>query len=92
MEFTITTHTGYDAPAGAIESLWDGLRATSVEDAAFAMGHGEIRATWGYDEASRAVLEELAEPNRRALLEVICELCDRTPGLESDWYAIGCVS
>jgi hypothetical protein len=92
MEFTITTHTGYGAPADAIESLWGCLRATSVEEAAFAMGHDEIKATWGYDEASRAVLEERAEANRRALLEVVCELCDRTPGLESDWYAIGCVN
>jgi hypothetical protein len=92
MEFRITTHTGYGAPADAIESPWACLRATSVEDATFARGHEEIRATWGYDEASRAIMEELVEPNRRALLEVVCELCDRTTGLESDWYAIGSVN
>ncbi|MHB8233619.1 MAG: hypothetical protein ACYDHT_03100 [Solirubrobacteraceae bacterium] len=89
MEFRITTHTGYGAPVDAIELLWATLQATRIEDAAFAKGHGEIKATWGYDEGSRATVEELMEPKRRELLEAVCEVCEGVPGLESDWYAIG---
>ena len=92
MEFRITPHTGYGAPPDAIESLWSILQATSIEDAAFDMRHGEITATWGHDEGSRVTLEELMEPKRRELLEAVCEVCDDGSGLESDWYAIGHLS
>ena len=88
MDFRITTHSGHGAPADAIESLWSILQATSVEDAAFAMGHDEILATCSYDEGRRVRQEELMEPRRRELLEAVCELCERGSGLESDWYAI----
>jgi hypothetical protein len=92
MEFRITTHTGYGAPADAIEALWSILQATSIEDAAFAHGHREIRATWSYDEGSRATQEERVEPKRRELLQAVCEACEATPTIESDWYAIGPVA
>jgi hypothetical protein len=92
MEFTIRTHTGHGAPEDAIESLWPQLQATSFEDAAFSLGRDEIRATWGYDEASRAIQEELVEPRRRVVLEVVCEACDSAAGLDSDWYAISPVN
>lgn len=92
MDFRITTHTGYGAPADAIESLWWTLQTTSIEDAAFAKGHGEIIATWGYDEGTRATQEELMEPKRRKVLEAVCEVCEGTCGLESDWYAIGLIA
>ncbi len=92
MEFRITTHTGYGAPVDAIESLWSILQATSIEDASFAHGQGEIRATWGHDEGSRLTQEERVEPERRKLLEAICEACEETATLESDWYAIGPVT
>jgi hypothetical protein len=88
MQFRITTHAGYGAPADAIESLWPHLRATDVEGAVFARGRGEISANWGDDEYSRAVREERMEPERRAVLEAVCEVCGRAPELESDWYAI----
>jgi hypothetical protein len=88
MEFTITTHTGRNAPDDAIESLWAQLQRMGVEDATFARGRDQIRATWGDDEGSRERLRELVEPTRRAVLEAVCEVCDRAVGLESDWYAI----
>ena len=88
MEFRITTHAGYGAPVEAIESLWPHLQAADIEDAAFAKGHDDIRASWGYGEASQAIREEVKERERRAVLEAVCEVCDRTPGLEPDWYAI----
>jgi len=80
---------GYGAPADAIESLWPHLQTTGAGDAVFAKGHDEIRAHWGYDHASRAIREQVMDRERRAVLEAVCEVCDRTPELESDWYAIG---
>jgi hypothetical protein len=59
-----------------------------VEDAAFAQRHGEIRAMWGHGEASQTSREERMEGERLAVLAVVCEVCERTPGLDSDWYAI----
>jgi hypothetical protein len=91
MEFRITTHTGYGAPADAIESLWPHLQAAGVENGVFAKGHDEIRANRGHNEASRAIREEHMDGERRAILEAVCEVCDRTAELESDWYAIGLV-
>src|ERR1700733_2081148 len=78
MEFRITTHTAYGAPVDAIESLWPHLQAADIEDAVFAKGHDEIRASWGYDDASRAIREELMDRERREVLEAVCEVCDRT--------------
>jgi hypothetical protein len=89
MEFRITTHTAYGAPVDAIESLWPHLQAAGIEDATFAKGRDEIRANWGYSEASQAIREEVMDRERRAVLEAVCEVCDRTPELEPDWYAIG---
>ncbi len=88
MEFRITTHAGYGAPVEAIESLWPHLRAADIEDAAFAKGRDEIRANWGHGEPSQAIREEVMDRERRAVLEAVCEVCDRTPELEPDWYAI----
>jgi hypothetical protein len=88
MEFRITTHAGYGAPVDAIASLWPHLREIVVENTEFAPGHDEITATRGHGEASRAVREERTEPERRAVLEAVREVCDRTAGLQSDWYAI----
>ena len=90
MEFTITTHTAHGAPGDAIESLWPHLQTAVVEDASFAIGNQQIRATCGHDdEPSRAIREERMEPERRSLLEAVCEVCERTAGLQSDWYAVG---
>ncbi len=91
MEFRITTHTGYGAPADAIESLWPHLQAGGVENEVFAKRHDEIRANRGHNEASRAIREAHMDRERRAILEAVCEACDRTAELESDWYAIGLV-
>jgi hypothetical protein len=89
MEFRITTHTAYGAPADAIASLWPHLETADVADGAFARGPEEqITASWGYGDASQTVREELMFRERREVLEAVCEVCDRAPGLESDWYAI----
>jgi hypothetical protein len=88
MEFRITPHTAYGAPVDAIESLWPHLETADVADAAFARSPEGITASWGYDDASRTIREELTVRERREVLEAVCDVCDRAPGLESDWYAI----
>jgi hypothetical protein len=88
MEFRITTHTCYGAPLDAIEALWPHLQDERGERASFVRGHKEIRAILGLDDSNQAVREERMERERRAVLEVVCEVCSRAPGLESDWYAV----
>lgn len=89
MQFRITTHTGFGAPAEAIESLWPHLESADVQDASFVRGRDEIRANWGFDDASQAIREELMERERTEVLEAVCEVCDGASGLEADWYAVG---
>jgi hypothetical protein len=87
MTFKITRHSGFAAPADAFDLLWqrldpkrDGVRFTRV-------GAG-IRATWTEDAPISLERYEREEVGRRAVLDIVCEVCERTPELESDWFAI----
>lgn len=87
MEFRITIHSGRSAPPGALERLAARLGAPR-EGARFAAGSGEIRATLAQDAPVSMAREEREDVERRALLEIVDELCEGSPGLDSDWFAI----
>jgi hypothetical protein len=89
MQFRITLHSGYSPPADAIETLWTQLASARTEDVSFAKVGGEIRATWGHGEGSRATRDERVEAERRAVFEIVCEICERDALLKSDWFAVG---
>jgi hypothetical protein len=87
VEFRITRHSGYPAPADALELLWQRLGA-SRDDTRFAKGDAEIRATWGQDAPVSMERDEREEIGRLAVLEIVRDACEQAPGLRTDWFAV----
>jgi len=88
VKFRITVHSGFDAPADALELLWQRL-GPRREETRFAKGGAEITATWGEDAPVSMERAERAVIGRRAVLDIVREICERSPELQSDWFAIG---
>jgi hypothetical protein len=89
--FKITHHSGFAAPADALDLLWlrlDGNRDDVRDDVQFAKVDAELRATWKADAPLSMERPEREEFGRRAVLSILCEVCERAPELESDWYAV----
>jgi hypothetical protein len=91
--FRITFHSGFAAPADALELLWQQLDGNQDDfrfddDVRFAKVDPEIRATWKDDAPSSLERYEREEIGRRAVLDIVCEVCAGAPGLESDWFAV----
>jgi hypothetical protein len=85
--FRILLHTGFAAPADALDLLWprlDGKR----DDVRFARVDAEIRATWDEDASIRVERDEREEIGRRAVLDIMRDACERAPQLEADWFAV----
>jgi hypothetical protein len=55
----------------------------------FTKAGAAIVATWGADAPARMERDERAELGRRAVLEVVSEVCESSPDLEFDWFAVG---
>lgn len=87
MRFRITLHSGFSAPAGAIELLWERL-GTRRDEALFARVGAEIRATWGENTHVSSPRDERAEVGRSAVLAIVTGVCERAPELEAEWFAV----
>jgi hypothetical protein len=86
--FRITPHSGFAAPADALELLWqrldghhDGVLFVKVDDA-------EIRATWREDAPISMERDEREEIGRRTILDIVLDVCTQAPELRSDWFAV----
>jgi hypothetical protein len=90
MRFRIARHSGFAAPADALELLLRRLGAQR-DEASFAMIGSEIRVTWGGGDGDPGDWGTRAEIARRAVLDLICDVCERAPELESDWFAVSYV-
>lgn len=93
MTFKITHHSGFAAPADALDLLWLRLDCNredvrSRDDLRFAKVDAELRATWREDAPLSMERPEREEFGRRAVLSVLYEVCELAPELESDWYAV----
>jgi hypothetical protein len=55
---------------------------------AFTSAGPKIRATWGAEVSSSMPQADRLEAGRRAVLEIVNEVCDRSPELQSKWYAV----
>jgi hypothetical protein len=91
--FKITHHSGFAAPADALDLLWLRLDCNredvrSRDDLRFAKVDAELRATWREDAPLSMERPEREEFGRRAVLSVLYEVCELAPELESDWYAV----
>jgi len=90
VRFTIRPHLGArqsSRPADALDLLWARL-GTRREEASFAKVGSEIRARWGEDEPSAMERDERIERGRSAILEILRDVCERSPELELDWFAV----
>jgi hypothetical protein len=87
MTFTITRHASGAPPECALELL--GARIPRrVEDVLFSMSGAEIAALIDRDEAVWMTRDERVDIGRRAVLEALDEVCERSPELQLDWYAV----
>ncbi len=90
MKFRITNHLGFRAstrPDNALDLLWQRL-GTSHDEVSFTKVDAEIRATWGEDAPVSMERDERAELGRRAVLDIVIDVCERAPELNSDWFAV----
>jgi hypothetical protein len=87
VRFKISRHSGFSAPADAVDLLWQQLGAKR-DEASFARVGSEIRAEWGADTPVSLERDEREEHGRRVVLEIVRDVCERTPGLKTDWFAI----
>ena len=48
----------------------------------------EIRARWGDDTGDSTTREIMAEMGRWAVFEIVRDICERSPELQTDWFAV----
>jgi hypothetical protein len=85
--FRITRHVALTPPDRAMSLLCERLPDRS-EDVRFSMAGGEIGASLDRDESVSATHDERVEIGRRAVLGALEEICEHSPELELDWYAV----
>ncbi len=93
MKFSITSHSGFTASTrlgDSVDLLWQRLGAIH-DGVSFAKDRSEIVATWGEDVPASTTADERAEVARRAILDILREVCERAPELELDWFAVGVI-
>jgi hypothetical protein len=59
------------------------------EDVSFSTSAGEIGASLDREESVSETNDERVEIGRRAVLGALEEICDGSPELKLDWYAVG---
>jgi hypothetical protein len=87
VKFRISRHSGFGAPAHAIDLLSERL-GPKREEVSFARAGTELRATWGEASPFSRGEEESGEIGRRVVLEVLDGVCNEDPDLRSDWFAV----
>jgi hypothetical protein len=88
MKYRITRHSTGAAPDDALDRLSERL-GSKREEVFFARVGTEIRATIRDDDAPVAMThDERSDIGRRAVLEVVSDVCERVPDLKLDWYAV----
>jgi hypothetical protein len=87
VQFRITPHSALAPPPDALELLWQQLGGDH-EDVSFAKVGSEITATTGEDAPVSMTVDERVEIGRRAVLDIVREICEQAPELRSDWFAV----
>jgi len=87
VKFKITRHSGFAAPADALDLLWQRLGA-SRDEVSFAKVGSHISATWREDAPVSMERDERVELGRSAVLDIVRDVCERAPELRFDWYAV----
>ena len=87
MKFRVTRHSALAPPADALDLLWQRLGGDH-EGVEFTRAGDEIRAAWEEDAPVSMERDERMQIGRRAVLDIVSEVCDGAPELRLDWYAI----
>jgi hypothetical protein len=58
------------------------------DDVSFAMVGPAIMATSGEHDGDSRTRGDRVEVGRLAIVDLICDACERAPELESDWFAV----
>jgi hypothetical protein len=87
VRFRITPHSALAPPEDALELLWQQL-GPSREEVSFVKEDAEIVATTDEDPPVSMTRDERDEIGRRAVLDVVREVCELAPDLRSDWFAV----
>lgn len=87
MKFRITRHASASPPANALDLLTSSI-GTRRDGVHFARVGAEIRADLRRDDPVAMTNDERIDIGRRAVLEIIGQVCERTPELETDWFAV----
>ena len=87
MQFRITPHSVFDPPADALDLLWQRL-GPRREEMSFAKVGAQITVRTDEDEPVSMTRDERVEIGRRAVLDVVGEVCEGAPELKSDWFAV----
>jgi hypothetical protein len=87
MRFRITRHAHVSPPEHVIDLLTARM-GSRREDVSFARVGGEVRAKLDRDAPIAMTRDERIDIGRRAVLEVVGEICERAPELKLDWFAV----
>jgi hypothetical protein len=87
VQFRIIPHSALAPPSDALDLLWEQLGGHH-EDVSFAKAGPEIAASTGEDAPVSMTVDERVEIGRRAVLDIVREVCEGAPGLRSDWFAV----
>lgn len=87
MQFRITPHSAAAPPENALELLWQQL-GSDRDEVSFSKVGAEITAMTGEDAPVSMTRDERSEIGRRAILDLVREVCDEAPELRSDWFAV----
>lgn len=87
MRFTITRHSAVKAPQDVLSLLSERMPSRS-EDVVFTKVGKEIRARVDRVDSISMTQDERAEIGRESVLKAIGEVCERSPDLKLDWFAI----
>jgi hypothetical protein len=97
MQFRIMRHSGLAAPAApadAMELLWERLQSNlEPNDDAVSLARvgAQIWVTWGPDLGTSPDSRERSEIGRSAVANIVRSVCEHSPDLEFDWFAIGLI-
>jgi hypothetical protein len=85
--FTITPHAKSGAPDDALDRLFERIGSRSG-DMRFRRTAREIHATPVAEAPSGMEEDVLADIGRRALLKLISDVCEGSPDMRFEWYAV----
>jgi hypothetical protein len=87
MRFRISHHSGYTVPDDALELLSQRL-GPSREQVSFARIGPVIMATLQDDAPVSMTHDERVDIGRRQVLDVLRDVCEMSPELKFDWFAV----